>query len=70
MAKRPFSLRPVSLNVERSTLAEMPLASDLKLLQATQEGIAQLDAGLGVPHSEMMRRTQTIIYNAKAKQSV
>ena len=66
MAKR----RERSVNYLVGVAVKRMLADDERLLQVVNEGVAQLDAGLGVPHAEMMRRSQVIIDRAKAKQTV
>ena len=64
MAKR----RDRSVNFLVGMAVKRMLSEDEKLLQAVNEGIEQLDSGLGISHDEMKRRTQAIIDRALAKQ--
>ena len=66
MAKR----RDRSVNYLVSAAVKKMVSDDEKLLQIVNEGITQLDAGMGISHSEMMRRSQAIIDRAKAKKAL
>ncbi len=64
MAKR----RDRSVNFLVGVAVKRMLSEDEKLSQAVNDGIEQLDDGLGISHEDVKCRTQAIIDRALTKQ--
>jgi predicted transcriptional regulator len=63
MSKR----RDRSMNYLVSQAVKKMISDDERLIAIVNEGIAQLDAGKGISHAEVIKRTQKTIDKAKLK---